>query len=139
MLNVEEGDVLGAKRNLEVTNRLVVPVNIPFRLVVTSGDVLHSFALPEFAIKMDAVPGRLNSVLSFITKPGVFYGQCSELCGVGHGFMPICVEAVSYDVYIDYLTKLYVILNNLNMEQEANNALAVKFFMNDLSNSKKLN
>lgn len=88
---------------------------------------------------MDAVPGRLNSVLSFITKPGVFYGQCSELCGVGHGFMPICVEAVSYDVYIDYLNKLYVILNNLKLEDASDNAVAVQFLMNDFTKLNKIN
>jgi len=84
---------IGQKRLLEVDNRLIVPATVPLRFVVTSGDVLHSWAVPELGIKIDAVPGRLNQVITFIIRPGVYYGQCSELCGVSHGFMPIVVVA----------------------------------------------
>lgn len=97
---------LGAKRLLEVDRRLYLPVNVPLRFLITSSDVLHSWAVPELGIKVDAVPGRLNDALTLIRRPGVFYGQCSELCGVGHGFMPIVVEAVSYRQWIALLREL---------------------------------
>jgi cytochrome c oxidase subunit 2 len=85
----------GQKRLLEVDNRLVLPVNTNIRILATAADVIHSWAVPSFGIKVDAVPGRTNEVWLNIEKPGIYYGQCSELCGVGHGFMPISVEAVS--------------------------------------------
>ena len=65
----------------------------PYRFIITSTDVLHSFAVPSLGIKVDAVPGRLNQTSVFIRRPGVFFGQCSEICGVNHGFMPISIEA----------------------------------------------
>ncbi|OCC24981.1 cytochrome c oxidase subunit II [Croceicoccus estronivorus] len=79
---------------LEVDNRLVLPVGEPIRLQVTASDVIHSFAVPSLWFKLDAVPGRLNEKMLFIKEPGVYYGQCSELCGVKHGYMPIAVEAL---------------------------------------------
>lgn len=96
----------GARRLLEVDRRLYLPVNVPLRILVTSSDVLHSWAVPELGIKTDAVPGRINDALTLIRRPGVFYGQCSELCGVGHGFMPIVVEAVSYRQWLELLQQL---------------------------------
>jgi len=69
-----------------------LPVQRSYRFLVTSSDVLHSFAIPELGVKIDAVPGRLSHYLLQIERPGVFYGQCSEICGVGHGFMPIVVK-----------------------------------------------
>ena len=93
----------GSRRLLEVDKRLVVPAHVILRFVVTSGDVLHSWSIPEFGLKIDAVPGRLNQFIVVITRPGVFYGQCSELCGVAHGFMPIVVQAVPYKVFLQYL------------------------------------
>jgi cytochrome c oxidase subunit 2 len=84
----------GALRLLEVDNRVTLPVKTHLRVLVTSADVLHSWAVPSFGVKVDACPGRLNQVSIFIDRPGVFYGQCSEICGVGHGFMPIVVEAI---------------------------------------------
>jgi cytochrome c oxidase subunit 2 len=66
------------------------------RLIITSMDTLHSFALPSLGVKVDAVPGRLNTIDVFIYRMGIFYGQCSEICGVGHGFMPICLHAISF-------------------------------------------
>ena len=79
---------------LEVDNRLVLPVGEPIRLQITAGDVIHAFAVPSLWFKLDAVPGRINEKVLTIEKPGVYYGQCSELCGVKHGYMPIAVEAL---------------------------------------------
>jgi cytochrome c oxidase subunit 2 len=93
----------GHLRLLEVDNRIVLPVNTHIRVLVTAADVLHSWAVPSFGVKVDACPGRLNQTTLFIKKPGVFYGQCSELCGTNHGFMPICVEAVGLEEYTTWL------------------------------------
>ncbi|HEU4961003.1 MAG TPA: cytochrome c oxidase subunit II [Sphingomonas sp.] len=79
---------------LAVDNRVVLPVGVPIRLITTAADVIHSWAMPAFWIKLDAVPGRLNETSFTIDKPGLYFGQCSELCGANHGFMPIVVEAV---------------------------------------------
>ena len=80
---------------LEVDNRVIVPELTHIRFIVTAADVIHSFACPSLGIKCDAYPGRLNQVSVLINREGTFYGQCSEICGVWHGFMPICIEAVS--------------------------------------------
>lgn len=85
----------GQFRLLEVDNRVMVPINTNVRVITTSTDVLHSWAVPAFGVKRDSVPGRLNETWFNVKKEGVYYGQCSELCGVKHGFMPIVVEAVS--------------------------------------------
>ena len=74
-------------------------------LLITSADVLHSWAVPSLGVKVDACPGRLNQVFMFVKREGVFYGQCSELCGVNHGFMPIVVQAVSQDEYLTWVGK----------------------------------
>jgi cytochrome c oxidase subunit 2 len=94
----------GQFRLLEVDNRVVVPVNTHIRMIITAADVLHSWAVPALGIKCDAVPGRLNQTCFFIKREGVFYGQCSELCGANHAFMPIVVEAVSLDNYIQWVS-----------------------------------
>jgi cytochrome c oxidase subunit 2 len=94
----------GPVRQLNVDNYLVLPVDTSVRLLVSSTDVLHSFAVPSLGIKLDATPGRLNSVGFMISRPGVFYGQCSELCGYLHGFMPIGIKAVSLDQYFSWLS-----------------------------------
>lgn len=91
-LNLEKGQF----RLLETDNILMLPTHIHLRLIITSMDTLHSFAIPSLGIKVDAIPGRLNKVDIFIYRMGVFYGQCSEICGIGHGFMPICLYAISY-------------------------------------------
>lgn len=93
----------GDFRLLEVDNRLVLPINTHVRILVTGADVLHSFAVPALAVKMDAVPGRLNQTGVFIKRPGIFYGQCSEICGANHSFMPIVIEGVSLDKYINWV------------------------------------
>ena len=97
---------LGGKRLLEVDKPLVLPIGVPLKALVTSGDVLHSWSVPEMGIKIDAVPGRINDSISFIKRPGIFYGQCSELCGVGHGFMPIVVEALAVPNFIAWAQQL---------------------------------
>jgi len=96
---------LGQLRLLEVDNRVVLPVNTHIRVVITAADVLHSWAVPSLGVKCDAVPGRLNQVPLYIAREGVFYGQCSELCGVNHGFMPIVVEAVPLENYVDWVAE----------------------------------
>jgi len=85
---------IGSFRLLEVDNRLVLPIKTPVRLLITSADVIHSWAVPSFGVKVDATPGRLSQASLFIKREGVYYGQCSEICGVNHGFMPIVVSAV---------------------------------------------
>lgn len=89
----------GGTRLLEVDNRVVLPVDTTVRIQLTAADVIHAWAVPALGVRMDAVPGRLNETWVKITKPGVYHGQCSELCGVGHGFMPIVIEAVSKEKF----------------------------------------
>nr|YP_009494821.1 cytochrome c oxidase subunit II [Bathyraja meridionalis]YP_009860937.1 cytochrome c oxidase subunit II [Bathyraja eatonii]AWO66640.1 cytochrome c oxidase subunit II [Bathyraja meridionalis]QKI31870.1 cytochrome c oxidase subunit II [Bathyraja eatonii] len=84
----------GQFRLLETDHRMVVPMESPIRVLVTAEDVLHSWAVPALGVKMDAVPGRLNQTAFIISRPGIYYGQCSEICGANHSFMPIVVEAV---------------------------------------------
>nr|ABD19229.1 cytochrome oxidase subunit 2 [Daphnia pulex] len=85
----------GQFRLLEVDNRVILPYLTQVRLLVTAGDVIHSWTIPSLGVKADAVPGRLNQLNVFFNRPGVFYGQCSEICGANHSFMPITVEAVN--------------------------------------------
>jgi len=99
MLSKEEADAQGEPHQLAVDNRMIVPAGVPIRLQTTAADVIHSFAVPSLWFKLDAVPGRLNEKLLFIDEPGVYYGQCSELCGARHGYMPIAVEALPMDQY----------------------------------------
>jgi cytochrome c oxidase subunit 2 len=94
---------LGQLRMLDVDNRLVLPVNKHIRLLTSAGDVIHSFAVPSLGIKLDAIPGRLNQTMVFIKRQGVFYGQCSELCGASHSMMPIALEAVQEQDYVDWV------------------------------------
>nr|YP_007475487.1 cytochrome c oxidase subunit II [Phoxinus phoxinus]QNM99873.1 cytochrome c oxidase subunit II [Alburnus alburnus]BAM78592.1 cytochrome oxidase subunit-2 [Phoxinus phoxinus] len=84
----------GQFRLLETDHRMVVPTDAPIRVLVSAEDVLHSWAVPSLGVKMDAVPGRLNQTAFIASRAGVFYGQCSEICGANHSFMPIVVEAV---------------------------------------------
>lgn len=86
-------------RLLEVDNRVVIPAGKVVEFLITAADVIHSFAVPAFGVKKDAIPGKINSVWVKVDKPGVYYGQCSELCGVNHGFMPIAVEVVSQEEF----------------------------------------
>jgi cytochrome c oxidase subunit 2 len=94
----------GELRLLEVDNRLVIPFGCHIRLLITSADVLHSWTIPSFGIKVDACPGRMNQAHLFCKLIGIFHGQCSEICGVGHGFMPIVVQSVESSSFIRYVT-----------------------------------
>jgi len=99
--DLEEGNL----RLLEVDNRLLLPVKTHISVIVTATDVLHCWAVPSLGVKVDACPGRLNQTSMFIKREGTFYGQCSEICGVNHGFMPIVVDGVSM---YDFLFRSYV-------------------------------
>ena len=95
----------GQLRLLEVDNPIVLPINTHIRVIVTATDVLHCWAVPSLGVKIDAVPGRLNQSSIFLKRFGVFYGQCSEICGVNHGFMPIVVKSVSLLKYFYWMDK----------------------------------
>ena len=97
MLTNDEAIANGEPALLAVDNRMVVPANTPLRIQTTGADVIHAFSVPSLWFKIDAVPGRLNERMLTIDEPGIYYGQCSELCGVKHGFMPIAVEALPRD------------------------------------------
>lgn len=100
--DLETGDL----RLLEVDNQLVVPTNTHVRCILTSADVIHSWAVPSLGVKLDCVPGRLNQTSFLAYREGVFYGQCSEICGANHAFMPIAVKAVSLDEYCNHIETL---------------------------------
>lgn len=99
MMPEDDAIAQGFPPQLEVDNRMVVPVGVPIRLQTTAADVIHSFAVPSIWFKLDAVPGRLNELTMTINEPGIYYGQCSELCGARHGYMPIAVEAVPMEQF----------------------------------------
>nr|YP_010937548.1 cytochrome c oxidase subunit II [Ophiothrix exigua]WKW95557.1 cytochrome c oxidase subunit II [Ophiothrix exigua] len=94
MINTEDLSNSGLPRLLEVDNRLILPINTNIRVITHSTDVIHAWSVPALGVKMDAVPGRLNQLFVNINRTGVYYGQCSEICGANHSFMPIVVEAV---------------------------------------------
>nr|UPP55907.1 cytochrome c oxidase subunit II [Brisinga sp. SS-2022] len=94
----------GMPRLLEVDNRLTLPSQIPIRVLISSSDVLHSWTIPSIGIKMDAVPGRLNQVNIFLSRCGLFYGQCSEICGANHSFMPIVIETTNFSSFENWIT-----------------------------------
>ena len=96
-------DMATYPRLLAVDNEVVVPVNSTVRVLVTATDVIHAFAMPAFGIKTDAVPGRINEIWFKATKEGLYYGQCSELCGKDHAFMPIAIRVVTQDQYDTWL------------------------------------
>lgn len=92
----------GEYRLLEVDNRLVVPINLEVRLLVTAADVIHSWTIPRLGVKIDAVPGRLNQIGFTVRRPGVYYGQCSEICGANHSFIPIAIEVIDSKSFINW-------------------------------------
>jgi cytochrome c oxidase subunit 2 len=101
---IPEADLeLGQFRLLDVDNKVVIPVDTHIRLIVTGADVLHDYAVPSLGVKIDAVPGRLNQTSILAERTGTFYGQCSEICGVYHGFMPTVIEAVSVEDYLSWV------------------------------------
>jgi cytochrome c oxidase subunit II len=89
----------GQLRLFDVDNRVVLPVDTDVRILTTASDVIHAWAVPALGVKMDAVPGKINETWLRITRPGIYYGQCSELCGAYHGFMPVMIEAVSREEF----------------------------------------
>nr|QGW14886.1 cytochrome c oxidase subunit II [Cypraea tigris] len=99
---LEPGDF----RLLEVDHRVVLPTQTDIRVLVTSADVIHSWTVPSLGVKADAIPGRLNQLSFFIKYPGVFYGQCSEICGANHSFMPIVVEAVPLENFMEWVVNV---------------------------------
>nr|NP_659303.1 cytochrome c oxidase subunit II [Macroscelides proboscideus]CAD13398.1 cytochrome oxidase subunit II [Macroscelides proboscideus] len=96
----------GGLRLLEVDNRVVLPADVPIRMLISSEDVLHSWAVPALAVKTDAIPGRLNQATLSSTRPGLFYGQCSEICGSNHSFMPIVLEIVPLKYFDNWTSTL---------------------------------
>lgn len=96
----------GQLRLLDVDNRVVVPVDTHIRFIVTGADVIHDFAVPSLGLKVDAIPGRLNQCSVLIEREGVFYGQCSEICGIYHGFMPVVIESVSPEKYLSWIDSM---------------------------------
>lgn len=111
--DLEDGDL----RLLSVDNRVVLPEQTHIRVIITAADVLHCWAIPSAGVKLDACPGRLNQTSLFFKRQGTFFGQCSEICGVNHAFMPIVVESKSLDDYITWIqTRLEELIpNSLNL------------------------
>ena len=99
----EEELSMGEYRLLEVDHRTVVPSCVDVRVLVTAADVLHSWTVPSLGVKADAVPGRLNQLSFFCSRVGVFYGQCSEICGANHSFMPVVIESVDMNTFISWV------------------------------------
>nr|YP_010119702.1 cytochrome c oxidase subunit II [Megabalanus tintinnabulum]QRC22483.1 cytochrome c oxidase subunit II [Megabalanus tintinnabulum]QVE47650.1 cytochrome c oxidase subunit II [Megabalanus tintinnabulum] len=90
-------------RLIEVDNRMVVPMNTYIRILVSSTDVIHSWTVPALSVKADAIPGRLNQLTFLVNRPGLFFGQCSEICGANHSFMPIVVESISMNSFLNWI------------------------------------
>ena len=99
--DLEEGQF----RLLEVDHRVVVPMGVEVRMLITSADVIHAWTIPSLGVKVDAVPGRLNQLGFISNRPGVFYGQCSEICGSNHSFIPISLEVVDHITFINWIKK----------------------------------
>nr|AXI98638.1 cytochrome c oxidase subunit 2 [Pseudoniphargus morenoi] len=95
-----------AIRLLDTDNSLVLPIHSQVRMIATASDVIHSWAVPSLGIKADAVPGRLNQLMFVINRPGLFFGQCSEICGANHSFMPIKIEAVPMSFFLNWVNKM---------------------------------
>nr|QZK21833.1 cytochrome c oxidase subunit II [Amitermes sp. QLD_056]QZK22028.1 cytochrome c oxidase subunit II [Amitermes sp. QLD_171] len=102
----QEDQQIDTFRLLDTDNRIVLPMNSPIRLIVTAADVLHAWTVPSLGVKTDATPGRLNQVSFSINRPGLLYGQCSEICGANHSFMPIVIESVSTNQFINWVSKM---------------------------------
>nr|YP_009045210.1 cytochrome c oxidase subunit II [Athyma cama]AHA03548.1 cytochrome c oxidase subunit II [Athyma cama] len=100
---IQSTDNLSNFRLLDVDNRIVLPINNQIRILITATDVIHSWAIPSLSVKVDANPGRLNQTSFFINRPGIFYGQCSEICGANHSFMPIVIESISIKNFINWI------------------------------------
>nr|AMP43744.1 cytochrome c oxidase subunit II [Leptogaster longicauda] len=93
-------------RLIEVDNRVILPINTQIRMLVTAADVIHSWTIPSLGVKIDATPGRLNQTSFMINRPGVFFGQCSEICGANHSFMPIVIESIPTKNFIQWINSM---------------------------------
>nr|YP_009538158.1 cytochrome c oxidase subunit II [Tacola larymna]AYN60940.1 cytochrome c oxidase subunit 2 [Tacola larymna] len=100
---IQSSDNLSNFRLLDVDNRITLPMNNQIRVLITATDVIHSWTIPSLGVKTDANPGRLNQTSFFINRPGIFYGQCSEICGANHSFMPIVIESISIKNFINWI------------------------------------
>nr|YP_009859741.1 cytochrome c oxidase subunit II [Antodynerus aff. limbatus YN]QKK69222.1 cytochrome c oxidase subunit II [Antodynerus aff. limbatus GX]QKK69235.1 cytochrome c oxidase subunit II [Antodynerus aff. limbatus XZ]QKK69248.1 cytochrome c oxidase subunit II [Antodynerus aff. limbatus YN] len=103
MQNLDSTSPLWIARLMDVDNRLILPINSSIRLLFTSDDVIHSWTIPSLGIKMDATPGRINQALMLMNRPGIFFGQCSEICGANHSFMPIMIESTNLNNFINWM------------------------------------
>nr|QXU57666.1 cytochrome c oxidase subunit II [Cherax setosus] len=92
-------------RLLDVDNRVAIPFNTQIRLIISAADVIHSWTVPALGVKADAIPGRLNQISFLVNRPGLFYGQCSEICGANHSFMPILIESISVDSFLNWISE----------------------------------
>nr|YP_010730233.1 cytochrome c oxidase subunit II [Biomeigenia flava]WEG23048.1 cytochrome c oxidase subunit II [Biomeigenia flava] len=93
-------------RLLDVDNRIIIPMNSQIRILVTAADVIHSWTIPSLGVKVDGTPGRLNQTNFMCNRPGLFYGQCSEICGANHSFMPIVIESIPINYFIKWMSKM---------------------------------
>jgi cytochrome c oxidase subunit 2 len=118
MLERDEAEAIGQPYLLAVDNEMVVPVGANVAVQVTAQGVLHAFALPSFGIKMDAVPGRLNETWFRAEREGIYFGQCSELCGAGHAFMPIAVRVVSEEAYAEWLDEARAMFASVDSDRQ---------------------
>lgn len=105
IIPTNELDISGF-RLLDVDNRIILPINNQIRILVSAADVLHSWTIPALGIKVDATPGRLNQTNFFINRTGLFYGQCSEICGANHSFIPIIIERIPSNYFIKWISKI---------------------------------
>jgi cytochrome c oxidase subunit 2 len=90
-------------RLLDVDNRTILPINIKIRILISAADVIHSWTVPTLGVKVDGTPGRLNQTNFIINRPGLFFGQCSEICGANHRFIPIVIESVNLNYFINWI------------------------------------
>nr|YP_010546431.1 cytochrome c oxidase subunit II [Miridiba trichophora]UYI30127.1 cytochrome c oxidase subunit II [Miridiba trichophora] len=93
-------------RLLDVDNRTILPYSSQIRMMITAADVIHSWTIPALSVKIDATPGRLNQISFLINRAGLFFGQCSEICGANHSFMPITVESISPSYFVKWISKM---------------------------------
>lgn len=93
-------------RLLDVDNRIILPINNQIRILITAADVLHSWTVPSLGVKVDATPGRLNQTNFFINRPGLYFGQCSEICGANHRFIPIVIERIPTNFFIKWIISI---------------------------------
>nr|UFR83009.1 cytochrome c oxidase subunit II [Xylotrupes socrates tonkinensis] len=93
-------------RLLDVDNRMIIPYNSQIRLMITAADVIHSWTIPALSVKVDATPGRLNQISFLMNRTGLFFGQCSEICGANHSFMPIALESIPPSIFTKWISKM---------------------------------